>query len=144
MIEYKPNENIFKSNAEALVNPVNTIGVMGSGLARQFKERYPEMFKDYKINCDQKNIKIGVLHIYRTINKLIINFPTKQDWKNNTKIEWIEEGLIYFAKNYKKLKIDSIAFPKLGCGKGGLDWNLVRPLMEKYLKDLDLKIEIWI
>lgn len=144
MIEYKSNQDIFKSKLDAIVNTVNCIGVMGAGLAKEFKKRYPEMYREYRKKCENKKLKIGKLHVFRPIDRLIINFPTKIHWKDNSKLEWIEAGLKYFITNYKKWNIKSVAFPQLGTSHGKLNWNDVKPIMEKYLKILDINVEIYV
>ena len=145
MIKYRYNENIFKSKSTALVNTVNCVGVMGAGIAKEFKLRFPEMFKDYVKKCNTNEIRIGKLDIYKINDrKIIINFPTKDHWKYPSKLEYIEKGLIDFVKNYKSWNIISIAFPQLGCGKGGLKWNDVKYLMKEYLIDLDINIEVYV
>lgn len=145
MIKYRYNENIFKSKSTALVNTVNCVGVMGAGIAKEFKLRFPEMFKDYVKKCNVNKIRIGKLDIYKINDrKIIINFPTKDHWKYPSKLEYIEKGLIDFVKNYKSWNIISIAFPQLGCGKGGLKWNDVKYLMKEYLIDLDINIEVYV
>lgn len=134
---------VFNAPVKTLVNTVNCSGVMGAGIALEFKLRFPEMFDDYVKKCESKQIKIGVLHIYKYSEKLwIMNFPTKIHWRFPSKLEWIEQGLKYFAENYEKVNIESIAFPKLGTYNGGLDWNEVRLLMERYLKDVNLPVYI--
>lgn len=144
MVTYKKNQNIFKSKTDAIVNTVNCVGVMGAGLAKEFRKRYPEMFKDYRKKCEDNKIEIGKLSVFKTLDRLIINFPTKKHWKNNSRLEWIEAGLKYFVKNYKKWNITSVAFPQLGTSHGKLDWNDVRALMENYLNSLDINVEIFI
>lgn len=135
--------NIFESNAQVLVNTVNTVGVMGKGLAKEFKRLYPDMFNQYQKYCENKKFSIGKLQIYKTVNKWILNFPTKENWRNPSKLDYIEEGLKKFVANYEKLSIKSISFPMLGCGNGGLDWESeVKPLMQKYLKNLPIDIFI--
>lgn len=135
--------NIFESPAQVIVNTVNTVGVMGKGIAKQYKQLYPEMFKEYQKFCEAQLLDIGKLWIYKTPNKWILNFPTKKHWRNKSKIEYIEKGLQKFVDTYKERGIRSISFPPLGCGNGGLNWeNEVRPLMEKYLRNLDIDIFI--
>ncbi len=143
-IEYKFNQDIFQSKTYAIVNTVNCVGVMGAGLAKEFKKRYPEMYKEYRKKCENNEIEIGKLHIFRTLDRLIINFPTKKHWKNNSNLEWIEAGLKNFVKNYKKWNIPSAAFPQLGTSHGKLDWNDVRFVMEKYLDSIDINVEIYV
>ena len=140
--------NILESDCQCLVNPVNTVGVMGAGLALQFKRTYPHMFKMYKLNCDNALLQVNRIMFYRQRNdpggKIICLFPTKAHWRENSKLEYIEGGLKAFVKYYPSWKIESVAFPKLGCGLGGLDWeNHVRPLMEKYLLELPIVVEIY-
>lgn len=135
--------DLFQSPARVLVNTVNTVGVMGKGIAKDFKTFYPEMFKQYHIFCERKQFQVGQLWLYQTKHKWILNFPTKQDWKRPSKLEYVEAGLAKFEKTYADKGIASIAFPMLGCGNGGLDWESeVRPLMEKYLKDLPIDVYI--
>lgn len=143
MITYTKG-NIFESDADALVNPVNTVGVMGKGLALEFKKRFPEMFKSYRFYCTHMNYKIGELMIYTGCKPAIINFPTKTHYKMPSKIEYIEEGLKSFCSCYEERGIKSVAFPKLGCGLGGLNWEKeVKPLMEKYLQGLPIEVYIY-
>lgn len=137
--------NLFDSPAQVLVNTVNTVGVMGKGIALQFKKLYPDMFKKYQEFCDNGALTIGKLYLYKTPNKWILNFPTKKNWRNKSKIEYIEAGLKKFVETYKEKGIESISFPQLGTGNGGLDWDKeVRPLMEKYLRKLPIKVYIHI
>lgn len=129
--------NLFTSPAQVLVNTVNTQGVMGKGIALQFRQTYPEMFKRYQDLCEIGKIDIGVLWIYKTPHKWILNFPTKKNWRNPSKVEYIEIGLRKLTEKFNELGIYSIAFPALGCGNGELDWgNTVKPLMETYLNKL--------
>lgn len=142
MIHYYDG-TVFNTPAKTLVNTVNCFGVMGAGIALEFKLRYPEMYEDYVIKCEQKEMKIGRPKLFKYSEGLwIMNFPTKNHWKNPSKMAYIEEGLKYFVENYKKANIDSIAFPKLGTNNGGLNWAEVKALMEKYLNALDIDIYI--
>ena len=137
--------NIFFSPAEVLVNPVNTVGVMGKGLAADFKKKYPDMFKKYKNFCDKQKFSVGELLLLPESDYRILLFPTKKHWKGSSKIEYIESGLQKFVDTYKEKKINSIAFPLLGCGFGNLSWeNDVRPLMERYLGDLHIDVYIYV
>lgn len=137
--------NIFESSADVLVNTVNTVGVMGKGLAKEFKRIYPDMFKSYQKYCENGLLTVGKLQLYKTSNKWILNFPTKANWRSPSKLEYIEKGLIKFVANYERLGIKSISFPMLGCGNGGLSWeDEVKPLMEKYLEPLPIDIFIHI
>jgi len=135
--------NLFDSPAQTIVNTVNTVGVMGKGIALSYKQLYPNMFKQYRKLCKQGEFQIGMLHIYRTPNKIILNFPTKKHWRQKSKIEYLTTGLDKFVNNYSNYGISSIAFPQLGCGNGELNWEeQVQPLMEKYLKDLPIPVYI--
>lgn len=138
-------QDIFKSPAQVIVNTVNTVGVMGKGIAKRYKEIYPDMYKQYQKFCEQHLLDIGKLWIYKSDKKWILNFPTKKHWRNPSKIEYIEQGLKKFVETYEEKGVISISFPQLGCGNGGLDWeNEVRPLMEKYLKDLPIDVFVHI
>lgn len=139
------HSSLFQSPSRVMVNTVNTVGVMGRGIAKTFKELYPEMFRQYQRLCEDGQFGIGQLWLYRTPNKWILNFPTKRHWSTPSIPEYIEKGLLNFRNNYSALGIASIAFPQLGCGNGELDWKTeVKPLMEKYLADLPIPIFIHI
>ena len=135
--------NIFDSSAQALVKPINCVGVMGKGLALQFKQKYPEMFEAYKEACRKKWIKIGNLFVFTEKDKLIIGFPTKKHWKDKSELKYIEIGLIKFVELIKERNIKSIAIPALGCGLGQLKWDDVCDLMIKYLEPLN-NVEIFV
>lgn len=128
---------VFNSNAKTIVNTVNCFGVMGAGIALEFKLRYPEMFLNYEELCKSGEYKVGRPKLSKLDDIEILNFPTKNHWRAPSKLEWIEEGLKYFSQYYKKANIKSIAFPKLGTSNGGLKWEIVKLLMEKYLGNLD-------
>lgn len=136
--------DIFNSPAQVLVNTVNVVGVMGKGVALEFKKRYPDMFHYYQQLCDKKMLDVGKLSLWKNEEKWVLLFPTKKDWRNPSKMEYIEKGLAKFVASYYKLGIESIAFPRLGCGNGKLDWKDVKPLMERYLKDLPIQIYIYV
>jgi len=137
--------NIFESNAHVLVNTVNTVGVMGKGLAKEFKRLYPKMFESYQKYCESGHLVVGKLQLFRTDNKWILNFPTKENWRQASQLEYIESGLKKFVENYERQGIKTISFPMLGCGNGGLSWeNEVKPLMERYLKNLSIEVFIHI
>ncbi len=133
---------VFNTSAEAIVNTVNCVGVMGAGIALEFMLRYPDMFKDYKEKCENNELVLGNVDYYKANEGLIINFPTKWHFKYPSKIEWIETGLKNFCETYKKYEIRSVAFPKLGTSNGGLNWDEVKPLMEKYLGSIDIDVYI--
>ncbi|MFH1998436.1 MAG: macro domain-containing protein [Planctomycetota bacterium] len=139
MIEIKVGD-ILKADTEALVNTVNCVGVMGRGVALQFKKAYPENFKAYKTVCDNEQLYPGTVFIYdlhRMINpRYIINLPTKRHWKGKSRIEDIKIGLVALIEEVRKRNIRSIAIPPLGCGLGGLKWSVVRPLIEQAFIEL--------
>lgn len=143
MIEYK-NADILKEDVEAIVNTVNCVGIMGRGLALQFKNKFPQNFKEYQLACKNQEVQLGKMFVHQTgqlINpKYIINFPTKGHWKANSKIEDIENGLDDLINTIKKYNIKSIAIPPLGSGLGGLDWNEVKILIEEKLKNINCSI----
>ncbi len=136
--------NIFTSPAKVLVNPVNTVGVMGKGLAKEFKSLFPDMFNQYHKFCDNGQLTVGKLWLYKTENKWVLNFPTKTTWKQSSKMEYIELGLKNFKESFLRHQITSIAFPKLGCGNGELSWEDVMPLMEKYLNPIPISVFIYL
>ena len=129
--------DILSEDAEALVNPVNCVGVMGRGLALQFKRAFPENFRAYARACARGEVKPGYMHVHdlgRTVNpQCIVNFPTKRHWRDGSRIEDVEEGLGDLRRTVRERGIRSIAVPPLGCGLGGLDWSGVRPRIEDAL-----------
>jgi len=132
--------NLLSAHTQALVNTVNTVGVMGKGIALQFKEQFPENFKIYAAACKRKELHTGDLLVVRESDlegeKIIINFPTKTEWFLKSKYEYIEKGLQRLAEVIKEYEITSIAIPPLGCGNGGLKWDKVKPMIERYLGHL--------
>lgn len=135
--------SIFRSQMQTLVNTVNCVGVMGKGIARIFRDKYPAMYNDYQQQCEKGNIKPGVLSLYTDTKPWIINFPTKRHWRAKSRIEDIEAGLQTLVVSYHDWGITSIALPALGCGNGGLDWSQVRPLMQKHLDSLNIMVEVY-
>lgn len=147
MIHYVEG-NLFESKAEALVNAVNTVGVMGKGIAMQFKTHFPVNYKVYAKACKQNELEIGKLLVVNDKSelygeKLIVNFPTKMDWKNPSQYEFIERGLIALVEWITTQQIRSIAVPALGAGLGGLDWREVKLLLEKYLQNIACEVYIY-
>ncbi len=137
--------NILKAEVEALVNTVNTVGIMGKGIALAFKKAFPLNYTLYKKACDNKEFTIGTMFITNTgqlTPKYIINFPTKVHWKSRSKIDFVELGMKELIATIKSNKIKSIAIPPLGCGNGGLEWNVVKPIILKELKNIESNIEI--
>lgn len=142
MIRYYKG-TVFNAGTEAIVNTINCDGVMGAGIALEYGLRYPDMYKDYEAKCKSGEIYVGRVDYYKDASSIIIiNFPTKIHFKYPSRIEWVESGLKAFAQSYKDYGFNSVAFPKLGTSKGGLDWNKVKPMMEKYLFPLDLDVVI--
>jgi len=135
--------DLFQSEAQTIVNTINCVGAMGKGIALEYKKKYPEMYTKYVSLCKNKQISIGKLWIYKTDNKWILNFPTKDDWRNPSKIEYLILGLEKFVTTYKNKGITSIAFPLLGANNGGLDPKLSLEVMVRYLKDLDIDVYIY-
>lgn len=139
--------NLLLSDAQALVNTVNTVGVMGKGIALQFKNQFPNNYKVYKEYCKKGELKIGQMLVVKDGDlmreRYIINFPTKEHWKAPSKIEYIEKGLPALKDIIQKHRIKSIALPPLGCGSGGLDWNIVRPMIIDQLSELEAQIFIY-
>lgn len=134
MIE-KTTGNLLEADVEALINTVNTVGVMGKGIALQFKKAFPENFKAYKKACDAKELEPGQMLVVETHElpgtaKYIINFPTKRHWRGKSKMEDIDSGLVALVQEIKKRNITSVAVPPLGCGNGGLRWSEVFPRIE--------------
>jgi len=137
--------NIFDSTCQTIVNPVNCIGVMGGGLAYQFKVRFPEMNKTYVAACKSNLLRPGMLSLHKeSTSRWILNFPTKDHYKDPSLMSYVENGLLKFVDTYEARGITSIAFPGLGAGLGGLDRDDVHVLFEKYLSNLPIKVEIYV
>lgn len=142
MIRYVKG-NIFDSKAEALVNPCNTKGVAGAGLSLAFKEKFLANFNAYRAGCLAKDVMIGEVYPIRCGQAWIVNLPTKDDWKNPSRIGWIDDGLNDLGWWLEAEEIKSVAIPALGCGLGGLDWTDVKPLIERNLADNECDIEVY-
>ena len=146
MIKFASGD-MFDIPADIRINTVNCVGVMGAGVALAFKERFPEMFKAYKKECENKTIRPGKPHVWSDFylyeNLTIINFPTKDHWRNPSKYEYIESGLIWLVKFLKDYGTVKVTMPALGCGHGGLDWNKVKSLIKKYLDGLEATIYVF-
>jgi O-acetyl-ADP-ribose deacetylase (regulator of RNase III) len=139
--------NLLKANAEALVNTVNTVGVMGKGIALQFKRAFPENFKAYEKMSKTGDVRIGKMFTFdlgeMISPRFIINFPTKEHWRGNSKLEYIDAGLTDLVNEVRRLRIRSIAVPALGCSNGGLSWYDVRPRIESAFADL-VNVEVFL
>lgn len=136
--------DMFASSAQALVNTVNTVGVMGKGVALEFKRRFPDMFEDYQRRCAAGLVRLGEPYIFhRLLPPHILNFPTKQHWRGVSKLRDIVTGLEYLEQHYQDWGITSIAVPPLGCGQGGLEWRVVGPTLYAHLSRLPIPIELY-
>ncbi len=147
MIKYIKG-NILESSAEAIVNTVNTVGVMGKGIALQFKKAFPSNYKAYRDACKKGEIKIGSLFVYTDSNiisgeKVIINFPTKTDWRKSSEYDYIEKGLDHLLKIINENNIKSIAIPPLGAGNGGLEWEQVKRIIHTKMQSLEIDVFIF-
>jgi O-acetyl-ADP-ribose deacetylase (regulator of RNase III) len=134
--------NLFDSRAQTLVNPVNTDGVMGAGLAQAFRARYPEMYRQYRDRCRRGDFSIGSLDLWRGPDRWVLNLPTKTSWRAPSNLDYVRRGLLQFRAEYKALGIRSVAFPALGCGRGQLAWTSVKPLFDELLEDLPIFIHV--
>ena len=142
------NGDLLKTQADALVNTVNCVGVMGKGVALQFKKAFPDNFKAYEKACTAGLVQPGKMFIFDAGDlmhtRYIINFPTKRHWKGKSRMEDIEAGLPVLVEEIKRLKIKSIAIPPLGCGNGGLDWKQVRALIEQAFASMpDVSVQLF-
>jgi O-acetyl-ADP-ribose deacetylase (regulator of RNase III) len=147
MITYSEG-NLLESKAEALVNTVNTVGVMGKGIALQFKNQFPENYKTYVKACKDGTLKTGLLLVTEETTllngkKWIVNFPTKTDWRKPSEYEYIESGLQELVRVISEKNIKSIALPALGAGNGGLLWQEVKALIEKYLEHIECAVFVY-
>ena len=147
MIEFTSGD-ILKDDVDAIVNTVNCVGIMGRGIALQFKNAWPENFKAYEAACKREEVQPGRMFVYEvgqlTTPRYIINFPTKRHWRGKSRIEDIESGLKALVSEIRQRGIRSIAIPPLGSGLGGLDWNDVRPRIEAAMRDLpDVRVRIF-
>jgi len=132
--------SLLDADVEALVNTVNTVGVMGKGLALQFKRRFPSNFRVYAEACRRGKVQVGRMLVVETRKhagpRFIINFPTKKHWRDPSRLEYVRAGLVALIHEVKTRHIQSIAIPPLGCGNGGLAWLDVRPLIDQALCEL--------
>ena len=136
--------DMFSSNAQTLVNTVNCVGVMGKGVALEFKKRFPAMFEDYARRCELKLVKLGEPYLFEDKSGVkILNFPTKDHWRSSSRISDIEKGLTHFAANYEQWGITSLSMPPLGCGNGGLEWSEVGPLIYQKIHGLAVDVEVY-
>jgi O-acetyl-ADP-ribose deacetylase (regulator of RNase III)/uncharacterized protein YwgA len=136
--------DIFESKAQTLVNTVNCVGVMGKGIALEFKRRFPEMYEDYVARCKRRQVRLGEPYLFkRATLPWVLNFPTKDDWRSLAKLSDIVRGLQYLTAHYHEWGITSLAVPPLGCGQGQLEWRVVGPTLYRYLTNLDLAVDLY-
>jgi O-acetyl-ADP-ribose deacetylase (regulator of RNase III) len=142
MVQIVNTGNILEDSAEAIVIPVNTVGVMGKGLALQAAKEWPSVVPIYRLMLQTGELKIGQVFMVTHQPRLIL-FPTKAHWRNPSKLEYIQQGLKSMAEEIAKLDLRSVAVPALGCGLGGLDWNTVRPLIEAALANTPADVRLY-
>ena len=160
--------DLFESDAQTLTNAVNTVGIMGKGIALEFRRMFPEMYDDYVRRCRKGEVKLGEPYLFRVSGnyqpgiaqptldgleelppadegspRLILNFPTKAHWRSRSKLDAIHAGLQHLAQNYREWGIESLAVPALGCGEGGLRWSDVQPVLDRSLAVLDIPVTMY-
>ncbi|MGH8929641.1 MAG: type II toxin-antitoxin system antitoxin DNA ADP-ribosyl glycohydrolase DarG [Egibacteraceae bacterium] len=136
--------DLFTSGAQTLVNTINTVGVMGKGVALQFKRRFPAMFADYQRRCAAGQVKLGEPYLWRNPDgPSIVNFPTKEHWRSVSRLADIERGLVYLAEHIEPWSVTSLAVPPLGAGNGGLDWSAVGPTLYRHLARLPIPVTLY-
>jgi O-acetyl-ADP-ribose deacetylase (regulator of RNase III)/uncharacterized protein YwgA len=137
--------DMFRSNAQTLVNTVNCVGVMGKGVALEFKRRFPDMYRDYAERCARGEVRLGEPYIYSggLFDPWVLNFPTKDHWRSVASLTDIERGLQYLLSRYREWGIESLAAPPLGCGQGQLEWRIVGPTLYRYLNRLEIPVELY-
>ena len=136
--------DLFVSHAQTLVNTVNCVGIMGKGVALEFKKNFPEMFEDYAERCANQEVRLGEPYLFREKSgAMIVNFPTKDHWRSPSRLADIERGLDHFLSHATQWGIQSAAFPPLGCGNGGLEWSEVGPLIYAKLRQAEFDVEVY-
>lgn len=138
--------NLFDSKAQTWVNTINCVGIMGNGMgiALEFKKRFPEMFRDYELRCQRKEVRLGRPYLFKQLlEPWIINFPTKYHWREVTNLQNVINGLEYLLNHYREWGVTSLAVPPLGCGNGQLEWRVVGPTLYRYLQKLDIPVELY-
>lgn len=136
--------NMFESSAQTLVNTVNCVGVMGKGIALEFKKRFPKMLEDYVERCKAHRVKLGRPYLFRRLTPpWVLNFPSKDHWRSVSRIQDIVAGLRYLGAHYRQWEITSLAVPPLGCGHGQLEWRVVGPTLYRHLKRLEIPVELY-
>jgi O-acetyl-ADP-ribose deacetylase (regulator of RNase III)/uncharacterized protein YwgA len=137
--------DVLASKAQTIVNTVNCVGIMGKGIALEFKRHFPAMFKDYQKRCTRDEVKLGQPYLFKSLTNdpWIINFPTKDHWRSVAKLDDIMKGMRYLLEHYKEWGITSLAVPPLGCGQGQLEWKIIGPTLYRYLKQFDIPVELY-
>lgn len=135
--------NIFTSQCQTLVNTINCVGVMGAGIALEYRLRYPAMYSRYVTLCKEQKIDIGLLWIFKSSDKWVLNFPTKKHWKAPSEESFLHTGLKKFIQTYRERGITSIAFPLLGADRGGIAQSKSLEIMRQYLSNIDIDVEIY-
>jgi O-acetyl-ADP-ribose deacetylase (regulator of RNase III)/uncharacterized protein YwgA len=136
--------DLFASEAQTLVNTVNCVGVMGKGIALEFRKRFPAMYEDYAGRCRRHEVHLGEPYLFRGLMPpWIINFPTKDHWRSVSRLSDIVAGLEYLKAHYREWGVYSLAVPPLGCGQGQLEWRVVGPTLWRYLRALDIPVELY-
>lgn len=145
MISYTSGNILNGPYSHVMVNPINCAGSMGAGLAAQLRDKYPAMYDNYRRRYLTSGIHIGIPYLYRGTACSILCFPTKVEWRDPSRLEWIDKGLEYLSDNWDSLIGDSIlAMPRIGCGLGGLEWEQVKVLIEGYFADHPGKLLVYI
>ena len=136
--------DIFDSRAQTLVNTVNTVGVMGKGVALGFRKHFPDMYEDYARRCERREVRLGKPYLYRRMTPPhIINFPTKEHWRSVSRLDDIIAGLRYLQGHIEEWGVTSLAVPPLGCGEGQLEWRVVGPTLYRHLSKLGIPVELY-
>lgn len=136
--------DLFASEAQTLVNTVNCVGVMGKGIALEFKNRFPDVYSDYVARCEKHEVKLGQPYLYKSLaHQWVLNFPTKEHWRMPTRLKDIVLGLDYLLTHYQRWGITSLAVPPLGCGQGQLEWRVVGPTLYQYLAKFNIQVELY-
>lgn len=135
--------DLLRSRMQTLINTVNTVGVMGKGIALAFKRAYPEMYEDYRRRCERKEVQLGRPYVFAAGDRLIVNFPTKGHWRAVSRLADIVAGLEYLEAHYREWGITSLAVPPLGCGNGQLEWDVVGPTLVRHLARFDVPVELY-
>jgi O-acetyl-ADP-ribose deacetylase (regulator of RNase III) len=145
MIKAVRKGDLFDSGAQTLVNTVNTVGVMGKGIALEFKRRYPDMFADYQRRCAEGAVRLGEPYLWRgLLEPWIVNFPTKEHWRSASRIDDVERGLRFLADHLEQWGVASLAVPPLGAGSGGLDWLSIGPTLYRHLEALPIPVLLYV